>query len=171
MVKVIGAIFILLSTSWAGFEASKYLTERPRQLRLLKVALQALEAEIMYSHTPLHEASRKISSQLQKPVSWLFEAFSKKLTEHDITVKRAWEESLNEVWKLTAFRSGEYEILKQFGENLGQHDLVTQQKHIFLALKHLEREEAEALDKQQKYEKMTKSLGFLSGLLLIILLL
>ncbi|MEL3974090.1 stage III sporulation protein SpoIIIAB [Rossellomorea oryzaecorticis] len=171
MIKILGAIFILLSTSWAGFEVSKYLTERPRQLRMLKVALQSLEAEITYSHTPLHEATRKISKQLQKPVSWFFENFSKKLTEQEISVKKAWEDSLEEVWKLTAFKSGEYEILKQFGENLGKHDLVTQQKHIHLALKHLEREETEAVERQRKYEKMTKSLGFLSGLLLIILLL
>jgi stage III sporulation protein AB len=171
MIKIIGAIFILFSTSWAGFEVSKYLTERPRQLRMLKVALQSLEAEITYSHTPLHEATRKISKQLQKPVSWFFENFSKKLTEQEISVKKAWEESLDEVWKLTAFRSGEYEILQQFGENLGKHDLITQQKHIHLALKHLEREETEAVERQRKYEKMTKSLGFLSGLLLIILLL
>lgn len=171
MIKILGAIFILLSTSWAGFEVSKYLTERPRQLRMLKVALQSLEAEITYSHTPLHEATRKISKQLQKPVSWFFENFSKKLTEQEISVKKAWEDSLKEVWKLTAFKSGEYEILKQFGENLGKHDLVTQQKHIHLALKHLEREETEAVERQRKYEKMTKSLGFLSGLLLIILLL
>jgi stage III sporulation protein AB len=171
MIKIVGAIFILLSTSWAGFEAAKYLTERPRQLRLLKVALQSLEAEITYSHTPLHEATRKISKQLQKPVSWFFENFSKKLTEQEISVKKAWEDSLNDIWKLTAFKKGEYEILKQFGENLGKYDLMTQQKHILLALKHLEREEVEAIEKQKKYEKMTKSLGFLSGLLLIILLL
>ncbi|WGG44140.1 stage III sporulation protein SpoIIIAB [Rossellomorea sp. DA94] len=171
MIKLVGAVFILLSTSWAGFEASKYLTERPRQLRLLKLALQSLEAEITYSHTPLHEATRKISKQLQKPVSWFFETFSKKLTEEEISVKKAWDESLNDVWKLTAFKAGEYEILKQFGENLGRHDMMTQQKHIQLALKHLDREETEAVEKQKKYEKMTKSLGFLSGLLLIILLL
>ncbi len=171
MIKIIGALFILLSTSWAGFEASRYLTERPRQLRILKVALQSLEAEITYSHTPLHEATRKISQQLQKPVSWFFETFSKKLTEQEISVKKAWEESLMDIWKLTAFKSGEFEILKQFGENLGKYDMVTQQKHIHLALKHLDREEAEAVEKQRKYEKMAKSLGFLSGLLLIILLL
>ncbi|MBM7584584.1 stage III sporulation protein AB [Bacillus pakistanensis] len=171
MIKIIGAVFILLSTSWAGFEASKYLSERTKQLRIFKVALQSLEAEIMYGHTPLHEASRKLAKQLQKPVAWFFESFSNKLTSKETTVKDAWEESLEEVWKLTALKSGEYEVLKQFGENLGKHDRVTQQKQILLALTHLEREEEEAQERQKRYEKMTKSLGFLSGLLLIILLL
>lgn len=170
MVKIIGAIMIILATTWTGFEASRHLSERPRQLRLLKSALQSLEAEIMYGHTPLHEASRKLAAQLSKPLSWFFEAFSKKLTESETTVKSAWEESLSEVWKFTAFKQGEFEIMKQFGETLGRHDRHSQQKQILLTITHLEREESDACEKQMKYEKMVKSIGFLSGLLLIILL-
>jgi len=71
---------------------------------------------------------------------------------------------------LTALKQGEFEIMKQFGETLGRHDRLSQQKHIMLTLTHLEREESEAIQSQMKYEKMVKSLGFLSGLLLIILL-
>jgi stage III sporulation protein AB len=53
MIKIIGAICIIIATSWIGFEASKALTERTRQIRILKSALQSLEAEIMYGHAPL----------------------------------------------------------------------------------------------------------------------
>ncbi|MGX1824532.1 stage III sporulation protein SpoIIIAB, partial [Heyndrickxia sporothermodurans] len=170
-VSVIGAIFIILSTTWAGFELSRHLSERPKQLRMLRTALQSLEAEIMYGHTPLHEASRKLAAQLPKPISIIFERFSQKLTTMETTVKIAWEESLQEIWKITALKKSEYEILIQFGETLGKHDRATEQKQIILTLTHLEREESEARDKQQKYEKMMKSLGFLSGLLIVILLL
>jgi len=170
MIKIIGAVFILIATTWTGFEAARHLSERPRQLRQLKSALQSLEAEIMYGHTPLHEASRRLAAQLTKPLSWFFEGFSNRLMSSETTVKAAWEESLKEVWKLTALKQGELEILKQFGETLGRHDRTSQQKHIQLAITHLEREEADACDKQIKYERMVKSLGFLSGLLLVILL-
>lgn len=170
MIKIIGAIFIIVATTWTGFEASRHFSERPRQLRQLRSALQSLEAEIMYGHTPLHEAARRLSSQLSKPLSWFFEAFAKKLTDTETTVKEAWENSLKEVWKSTALKQGEFEIMKQFGETLGRHDRFSQQKQIILTLTHLEREEADAIDRQAKYEKMVKSLGFLSGLLLIILL-
>jgi stage III sporulation protein AB len=170
MIKIIGAIIIIFATTWTGFEASRHLTERPRQLRLLKSALQSLEAEIMYGHTPLHEASRRLAAQMTKPLSWFFESFAKKLTDTETTVRDAWEESLTEVWKLTAFKQGEFEIMKQFGETLGRHDRASQQKQIQLTLTHLEREEADAYERQAKYEKMVKSLGFLSGLLLVILL-
>lgn len=170
MMKLIGAAFIIVATTWTGFEAARHLNERPRQLRQLKSALQSLEAEIMYGHTPLHEAARRLSSQLTKPISWFFDNFAKKLMNSETTVKDAWEQSLKEVWKMTAFKQGEFEIMKQFGETLGRHDRHSQQKQIMLTLSHLEREEIDAYEKQAKYEKMVKSLGFLSGLLLIILL-
>ncbi len=52
MIKLIGAVLIIVATSWAGFEAARHLTERPRQLRQLKVALQSLEAEGVLDMTP-----------------------------------------------------------------------------------------------------------------------
>ncbi|MCH1626617.1 stage III sporulation protein SpoIIIAB [Ferdinandcohnia quinoae] len=170
MIKILGAIFILLATTWAGFEAARHLSERPRQLRMLRTALQSLEAEIMYGHVPLIDVALHLSTQIPKPISWFFESFAKKLQEGEVSVKIAWEESLTKVSRLTAFKQGELEILKQFGETLGQHDRSSQQKHIILALTHLDREESEARDRQLRYEKMVKSLGFLSGLLLVILL-
>ncbi|MEH7224817.1 stage III sporulation protein SpoIIIAB [Bacillus sp. JJ1566] len=170
MIKIIGAIFILLATTWAGFEAARRLSDRPRQLRMLKTALQSLEAEIMYGHVPLIDVATHLSRQIPKPISYFFEGFAKRLQTGDVSVKVAWDESLKEVSKLTAFHQGEIEILQQFGETLGQHDRTSQQKHILLAITHLEREEIEAKDRQLRYEKMVKSLGFLSGLLVVILL-
>ena len=46
MIKIIGAIFIIVATTWTGFEASRNFSERPRQLRMLRSSLQSLEAEI-----------------------------------------------------------------------------------------------------------------------------
>ncbi|MFE4350221.1 stage III sporulation protein SpoIIIAB [Peribacillus butanolivorans] len=170
MFKLIGAAIIILATTWAGFEAAKKLSMRPRQLRQLKVAMQSLEAEIMYGHTPLKEAAQKLSKQMPKPLSLFFDTFANRLESGETTVKDAWVESLKKIWQSLALKQGEFEILSQFGETLGKSDKYHQQKQIMLTMAHLEREESDALDRQGKYEKMMKSLGFLTGLLLIILL-
>lgn len=168
--KLIGAILIIISTTWFGFEAAKKLSERPRQLRQLKVALQSLEAEIMYGHVSLSEISLHLSKQFEKPLALFFDRFAKRLNEGETVVSLAWKESLDAIWKRTAFGQGEYEVLRQFGETLGLHDRENQQKHIRLALTHLEREENDAREKQGRYEKVVKNLGFLAGLLIVILL-
>lgn len=169
--KLIGAAFIVAATTWIGFQFAKKVSERPRQLRLLKTALQSLEAEIMYGHTPLNEVAKRLTKQMPKPLSWLFQSFSEQLEQGDKTVREAWIDSLKDIWGFTALKQTEYEILQQFGETLGQHDRISQQKHIRLCIAHLEREEGEAKDIQLRYERMMKSLGFLTGLLIVILLL
>lgn len=170
MIKIIGAVFILIATSWIGFEASKNLSERTRQLRLWKLALQSLEAEIMFGHAPLHEAARRIANQVDPPIGQIFHQFQTMLVKEDMSANEAWKTSLNVIWNKTALKKTELEILEQFGETLGKHDIVQQQKHIRLALTHLEREEVEAREKQGIYGKMYRNLGFLTGLFIIILL-
>ncbi|VEF47829.1 stage III sporulation protein AB [Bacillus freudenreichii] len=170
MLKLLGALLIIGTTTWAGFEASSHFTRRPKQVRIIKDSLQALDAEIMYSHTPLREAAKKISLQMPEPAARLYDLFSSKLSQTDVTVKSAWKDSLDEIWKSTDMKDEEYEILIQFGESLGRHDRYTQQKQILLTLTHLDREETEAREKQKKYEKIMKSVGILSGMLFIILL-
>ncbi|MFN2745382.1 MULTISPECIES: stage III sporulation protein SpoIIIAB [Bacillus] len=170
MLKLLGAALILAAATWTGFEMAKPFRERPKQIRQLLAALQSLEAEIMYGHTPLRTASHHIAEQMQEPVASIFATFSEKLEEGSVSAGAAWEESLQKVWPQTALKKKELDILRQFGETLGRHDLISQQKHIKLALTHLETEEAEANLAQAKNEKMVKSLGFLSGLLLILLL-
>ncbi|ABO67685.1 MULTISPECIES: stage III sporulation protein SpoIIIAB [Geobacillus] len=168
--KWFGALLIIAASTWLGFAAAHALYERPRQLRQLKAALRALEAEVMYGHTPLAEASAHIARQTATPVCELFFRFAETLRNEETSVVEAWEKSLQASWGKTALKQGELEVMKQFGATLGQYDRLTQQKQIALALAHLEREEEEAIDNQARYAKMAKSLGVLAGLLLVILL-
>jgi stage III sporulation protein AB len=168
--KWIGAILILGSAVWFGFEQSKQLADRSKQLKMVITALQSLEAEIMYGHTPLHEAARKIGHQFAFPVSQLFLSFAETIVSTEVSACEAWRKSLHGIQTSAALKKTEYEILEQFGESLGKHDLFTQQKHILLTLAHLQREEEEARENQKKYEKMYKSLSILAGLLLVLLL-
>ena len=64
----------------------------------------------MYGHTPLAEAARDYT-QLPKPITLIFEAFRKQLTGGEHNSERAWEDSLKEIWTLTALKQTEYEIL------------------------------------------------------------
>ena len=82
MIKLIGAVFIIVATTWIGFEISRRFSERPKQLRALRTALQSLEAEIMYGHTPLHEAARRLAEQLSKPLSTFFEVLFQEINRH-----------------------------------------------------------------------------------------
>lgn len=170
MIRIVGAILILTATTMIGFLVSKKYHDRPKQLRQWRSALQSLEAEIVYGLTPIEDAARRLSEQLPRPLCLFFADLSERLETGDGSLETIWQETVQRFWPNTALDTVEKEVLLQFGATLGKQDAGNQKKHIRLALSHLEREETEARDAQARYEKMAKSLGFLAGVLIVLLL-
>jgi stage III sporulation protein AB len=64
----------------------------------------------------------------------------------------------------------EREVMIDFGKTLGLSDRQDQLQHLRMAVANLKVEEDHARDEQVRYEKMCKTLGFLAGALLVILM-
>jgi stage III sporulation protein AB len=133
-------------------------------------ALQVLEAEILYSQLPLYEAFISIAKQIPDPSKRFFQLIAEKLEGNHIDFEMIWEECVTTLIAESSLGQNEKEILQQFGRTLGQHDFTQQQKHIQLTIKHLERELHDAREEQDKYGKMAKNIGFLTGLFIVLLL-
>jgi stage III sporulation protein AB len=168
--KVIGALLILVAATWTGFELSRKLQQRPKQIRQLVSSLQVLEAEILYSQTSIIEASDKLAGQLPNPIGTFFRLLADNLQLQPARLYDCWEETTESWISNTALKPAEKDIWLQFGQTLGQHDFEQQQKHIQLAKTHLERELLESEEVNQRYGKMVRNLGFLTGLLIVLLL-
>ncbi|MBB6454232.1 stage III sporulation protein AB [Salirhabdus euzebyi] len=167
--KWIGAILLLCATTLIGFDIAKRLENRPRQIRQLKNALQVMEAEIVYGHSPVQEVFLRLSKQVPKPLALLFHQLYLELENKQLSLYEVWKSTLDNFWHKTAMKKEEKEVMEQFGQTLGQHDFVQQQKHIRLALSHLDRELESAEEEKRKYGRMARSLGVLGGLFIILL--
>lgn len=171
MLKLMGAIFVLVSGTWFGFYQAAQFANRPKQIRQFILAMQRLETEILYGFTPLAEALFKIGQQLSEPLRTIFDEAAHRLANRtDVTAQESWQQSVEEHWKHTAMKQNEKQIIYQFGFTLGTSDRNDQIKHIRLAVNQLQHEEAAARDDQSRYEKMCKSLGLLAGALIVILI-
>ncbi|MBH0329378.1 MULTISPECIES: stage III sporulation protein SpoIIIAB [Brevibacillus] len=171
MVKLMGAVLILFSASMVGWQIGKYYANRPVQLRALLVALQMLETEIVFGMTPLQRAFVKVGHRVSEEVGKVFLLAAEFLqTEKVHSAEEALQQAMNRLWTQTALRRQEREVLESLGQVLGSSDREDQQKHLRLAVTHLRGLEEEARAEQEKYEKMYKSLGFLGGLLVVILM-
>lgn len=166
----VGALLLVGTTTWMGFEWSNRLEKRPRHIRQLKNALQILEAEMIYSQSPLKDAFTVISKQVPEPTRTFFAGLDDFLNDNNKDLFIVWNNAVNKLMEVSSLDRNEKEILLQFGRTLGQHDFVQQQKHIQLAVGHLDRELEEARDNYLKYSKMAKSLGFLCGVFIVLLL-
>lgn len=171
MLKLLGAVCVVGAAAWFGFHLAGRFAARPRQIRHLQNGLQLLETEIVYGSTPLAVALHKAGQSVPDPVGAVFRIAARNLTGRDgRPTHECWDDAVNTAWPFTALRPVEQEIFRQLGHALGRSDRQDQQKHIQLALLHLGREEQEARDEQGRYEKLSKSLGLLGGLLIALLI-
>ncbi|WP_245911249.1 stage III sporulation protein SpoIIIAB [Paraliobacillus ryukyuensis] len=159
-----------MATTWIGFHIASHLNDRPKQIRQLKSALQILEAEIVYSRATLVEAFNQVAKQTNRPIASFFESLCLELNNNIANLPMVWSEKVKGLINNSTLGVSEKEILEQFGQTLGQHDITQQIKYIQLAQTHLQRILENALDEQHRYSKMVKSLGFLAGLFIVLLL-
>jgi stage III sporulation protein AB len=172
VIKFAGALLVLFAGTMIGYLQAARFAARPRQIRQLMHALQRLETEIQYGQTPLPEAIARLAAVVLPPVSMLFSDISKELVKSaGITVRECWERTLREGWSTTAMKKPEQEAMLRLGSTLGGSGREDQIKHIKLAMFQLQAEETSARDEQQRYEKMSRSLGVLGAALVVILML
>ncbi len=172
MIQLAGAVLVLLAGTLIGYVQAARLASRPKQIRQLIHALQRLETEIGYGQTPLPEALARLSGAVQPPLAGLFAEIAKRLDEpNGPTVKQIWEQVLAGGWSATDMKAPEREALSRLGSTLGSSERNDQLKHVRLAMHQLQAEEASARDEQQRFEKMSRSLGALGAALVVIVLL
>ena len=168
--KWLGALLLISTTTYIGFDMSNRLSDRTKQIRQFILSLQMLEAEMEYSQLTLQQIFRTIGKKTTYPIN----NFYNQLAEHfDFVVTDfldVWDQELDRLTTVSALKNNELEIMKQFGRNLGQHTFIQQQKHITLAIHHLQQQLDEANDQRVKYEKMMKSLGVLIGIFIVLIL-
>lgn len=171
MLKLIGAMLIVLTGALFGFHQAMLLARRPRQIGELIRSLQRLETEIGYGYTPLPEALTRTGRALRGPVGALLGSAGEELERASgQTVRQIWQRTIERLWRSTSMKTAEREALLQLGPTLGMTDRDEQVKHLRLTVRQLEGEEALAREEQQRYERMWKSLGVLMGLLVVILM-
>lgn len=175
MLKFAGVLLVLFAGTMIGFMQGARFAARPKQIRELLHALQRLETEIGYGQTRLPEALTRIAAIVPQPLSALFATISRSLSkdsaESGETAREIWERAIHDHWPETALKKAEKEALLRLGSTLGGSGREDQLKHIRLAAIQLQAEEASARDDQQRYEKLSRSLGMLGAALVVILML
>ncbi|PKM79023.1 MAG: stage III sporulation protein AB [Firmicutes bacterium HGW-Firmicutes-13] len=171
LIKMGGAVLIILSTSLMGFSLAAKYRKRIKELRLLQIAFQMLSSEISYTQTPLPFALREIGRKLSEPVSRFFLEGARLLGEcRGKGLEEIWTEAVNKVFPGTCLTDKDRDLLLSVSSFLGISDQYHQEKQIILLLNHLKLSEKEAWESLQKNERMWKYLGVLGGLMLVILL-
>ena len=170
-IRMAGILLTLAASSALGVYLSNIYTFRRQDLLELKKALLILKSEIEYLAAPLTEAAANIAAKTTGPVSQLFANFAETLshnTENE-TAYHLWLAAIEASKKDTFLNKEDIDTIAGFGKTLGYLDKQLQTEAIRLTISYIDAQITELQENSQKTSRMYKSLGVISGFLLLVI--
>lgn len=162
---------ILLLTSIIGYAYGNIYTRRARNLLDLQYCIRVLESEIINGNVPLPQALENTSVKGRGSISILF-----KEIKDDLTINKredVFHSFLRQKYNLEdryAFKTEDIEVFLYLGKILGKSSRRDQEKNMQFIISQLDNLYIEAQNEEAKNAKLYRTLGFLAGLVIVIIL-
>lgn len=165
-IKYIIYIFILAICTYIGFLISKKYLYRFQELNEFKTALNTLKTKIRFTNENLKDLFLELATTYYGNVATFFQSVATNLNTYDATT--SWNLALNE--SPLSLKSSDKEALKSMGKMLGKTDLDGQLSEIEVTEIFLETQIVDAKKEKDKNEKMYRTLGIVTGIGIVIIL-
>lgn len=165
-IKCLIYILIFSSSTYIGILISKQYSNRVNELKEMKLALNILKTKIRFTSEPLYNIFHEISMSSNGNISNLFRNISENLKTS--SAKNAWENAIEN--ESLSIKNEDRQALKSMGKLLGKTDLNGQISEIELTEAFLEAQISDAQNERNKNEKLYKTLGMVTGVGIIVIL-
>lgn len=168
--KSVGIVLIIACSGLWGLMGARNLKKRVDELKNLRIALNFLEKEITYMHTPLSHALKKTGYFCEPPLAYFFFLSAEKLDKKaGVTASEAWMSGLEELKKRSSLKNEDIELLKTAAMQIGMSDTYEQKKFFSMLQEELKIMEEKAGKEAQAGEKLWSYGGFILGALVVLL--
>lgn len=172
IMKIIGCILVIASSTGMGFYFSTEMKSRINDLKELRKLIGLLRGDIRYANTPLPEAIHSLYRRHAGNFHTFFKQVSTKLNElSGQTFSEIWKAAAEKELGCTSLTKKDKLHLIQFGENLGYLDKDMQMNTIDLYLSQLEGEIEEISKSVKEKSYLYNTLGIMAGIFITIIML
>lgn len=166
LIKYIFLGLILIGTSYVGVLMSKKYSNRLRDLKEMRKALNFFEEKIKFTYEPIPDVFEEISSKVKENIGEIFNTSSNLMQSK--SAGEAWEFAVDN--SNNNFTKEDKDIIKGLAKMLGKTDIDGQVSEIRLTNKFIDVQIKDAEKEKTKNEKLYKTLGATVGLALVIIL-
>lgn len=158
--------FIVSASSGIGILLSKRYSNREKEIKEMKSALNMFLTKIKFTYEPIPNLFMEISNKIGGNVGMIFSRASLRMKEE--TAGDAWQNALDDVEH--NFNAEDISVLKSLSKLLGQTDLDGQISQIEVVNQFLTSQLENASEEKKKNEKMYRTLGIITGLTIAVIL-
>ncbi|MDR3552712.1 MAG: stage III sporulation protein AB [Clostridia bacterium] len=167
--KVVGMILLFLVCVGAGMFAAQKLVRRASQLEALIGAVGFISTEIRYSATQMNVLLARLDAMAEYGRLKIF-GFCGAGLDGRRGLSSVWESALEQSRPYLSLEEADYEALRVFGRSLGATDVEGQLANCENCRALLTQRLGVAREDQRRRGKMYSSLGVLTGVFFLILL-
>lgn len=178
MNRWVGALLIIFATSYAGYEYSKNLQNRIKQLGIMRHIMTDLYSDVEYGACSLLESFTRIGARQEI----LFQSFLKRVCEgmkngngsegtSGMPFSLIFAEAIDAELKNSALTKEDKYSLEQLGKQLGNNQRNGQLRILQLYIEEVEWEIKELEKTKTDKQKLGQMFGVATGVLIVILLL
>ena len=172
LLKVLGSAAVLISCTGIGFWLGNTKLLRIQQLKELRAEFLLLRGDIRYRQSSLPEAFNYAASRKNQTFEPLFRRLSEALTEYVWeSFEQAYQNVAGEALAETELKVQDKQLLEQFAGMLGQMDIGMQLSALDWYLEQSGQVLKDISTGVERKVGLCKSLGVLSGIFLLIILL
>ncbi len=171
MLKMIGIILVIFSSTTIGFSFASRLEKRKCTLEGFKNSLSMLEAEISFAQNSLARAFYNISRVISpKIVSEFYKNICMAIDDEKKTISLSWSECLDRLSAKMCISRADVQVLINFSNRLGKTDIENELKNIHNTASLIDMQLDDAKNACDASKKMYQSAGILAGILVVVLL-
>ncbi len=167
VLKLILYALVILNSTSIGFLISQKYQKRVDELKDFKSAFTIFKTKIRFTYAPLKEIFEDISKSIQSRTKTVFQAVCLYMENENAT--ESWNKAIEEA--TMEINQEDKEALKTLGKLLGKTDVEGQINEIDLSLTFLETQIKKAEQEKEKNAKLYKTLGTITGIGIVIILL
>lgn len=162
---ILFVIFVIFTV--IGTLISKKYVKREEQLKEIKTALNMFKSKVKFTYEPVGEIFKEISYKYEGVTSNLFKLASENMRKH--SAGEAWSKAIDLTY--TELTKEDKNVLKSLSKTLGKTTAEGQICEIELTDNFLDLQIEDARSERTKNEKLYRTLGIISGLGFVIILL
>ncbi len=171
LLKMLLNMVIICCSSALGNKLANRYIYRIRDIRTLQICFAKLETEIIYYCTFLPDALENVGKSTRGGVGkFLSQVSANLINKNGSSIEEAWSVALEASKEYLKLIDDDYDVIRTFGCQLGVADRTSQRQLFEILQLQLKKQEKKAEENRDRYERMYRSLGFLSGLAIIIIL-
>ena len=172
MIKMVGAILVLVSAYAIGCLLALQVKEQERWLKDIKTALFLLLGELEYRQLPMAEAFEVIGQRHGGKLTVFFRASGEELKKKEgRSLKEIWQQLAEAALKESPLTKEQKEEFAELGIYFMEADKETRRNSLEFYMSRLEEDIVKLRDKGADKAYLCRTLGMLGGIFLLILVL